>query len=473
MVQINRSNMPRRVRGAAGGNGSFTGQLQTLASQLPYLSQLSPADRMLVLVGASLLGVVSFSYFFLLSGIFSSSSGGGGIFEASDPRLSSALRKTGLSDAALLKRGGGRRISVGPKVLDSNENAVALDIISTLNCDALQEELERDWHTVLDNKKIEEENVAFWGGGAADGGANPEMGMRDYEGGMADDYAGELAGEVGGAGDAAGPPNRGIMDGKGEGGVWGREENTGGIGSGDGNEKLDDFMNRRRRRLGDYEDELARKREGGMMDDVDYAAGDFDNYGNDEPANEGLKLTARHLFCLAAEAITLPKSTTKGIPDPSTHCDINSFEIRDELLYLWSSARSQMPEDVIMKTLRLVTEHKETLRGHEVHVWYPDGDQGTEGMLRVLNSGYEGRQTYNFDSEPADSSHDDLYRFHDRKFSWFHEVGRNMSNRSHFYTSFQLLIFSTILNSTFPNQQSHPNSSDRINYSSTSVPPSA
>ena len=54
-------------------------------------------------------------------------------------------------------------------------------------------------------------------------------------------------------------------------------------------------------------------------------------------------------------------------------------------------------------------------RGHEVHIWYPEGDKGTAGMLNVLNSGYEGRQTYNFDSEQADYSHDDMYRFHDCK----------------------------------------------------------
>ncbi|KAK1742451.1 hypothetical protein QTG54_007016 [Skeletonema marinoi] len=100
-----------------------------------------------------------------------------------------------------------------------------------------------------------------------------------------------------------------------------------------------------------------------------------------------LKLTARHLFCLAAEGITLPKSTTLDeSDDPSIHY-------------------------IIKKTLGLVTEHKETLRGHDVHVWYPNKDQGSEGMLRVLNSAFEGSLTYNFDSEPAEDGQDDLYRF--------------------------------------------------------------
>mmetsp|Transcript_37273 Transcript_37273/g.68487 ORF Transcript_37273/g.68487 Transcript_37273/m.68487 type:complete len:657 (+) Transcript_37273:138-2108(+) len=381
MVQINQSSVRTRIRGR-GNNNSLLGQLQSFADSLPYLSQLSPIDRMLVVVGVTLLGVVSFSYFFLISGIFSSSLSGGASYMgggSSDPRLSSELRKTGLSDEALLRRGGGKRISVGRQQLDSNENAVALDIISTLNCDALQEELERDWHTVLDRKKLDAEYNAEWRGGGA-GGWNENGGgdFGEYEGGRADDFAGELAGEVGGE-------------------DWSK---GGGVGaSGDGNEGMDDFVNRRRL----FADDDVRN--------DDHA---FGNYGgNSEPDNQGLKLTGRHLFCLAAEALTLPKSTSESTPDPSTHCDIHSFEKREELLYLWSSARSQMPEEVIQKTLRLVTEHKESLRENEVHLWYPDDDKGTEGMLRVLNSGFQGKQAYNFDSEPADSSHDDLYRFHD------------------------------------------------------------
>jgi len=371
MVQINRSNMaPRRIRGP-GANSTLIGSLHSFADTVPYLANLSDADRLLAFVGIALLGVVSFSYVFLISGVFSTSGNGIMAYSSSDPRLSTALRKTGLSDEALLRRGGGKRITIGKNIqLGAEENAVALDIISTLNCDALQEELEREWHTVLDKKKQDAE----WAAG--DPG--------EYAGGMADDFAGELAGEVG----DGGAPDPDFM------------EDFGATASGDGDEPQDDFVNRRRL-FGNIDDDI------GITEDFDQFS-----YGNSEPDNQGLKLTARHLFCLAAEALTLPKSTDSS-PDPSTHCDINSFDVREELLFLWSSARSQMPEDVIQKTLRLVTEHKETLRGHEVHLWYPDGDQGTEGMLRVLNSGFEGRQTYNFDSEPADGSHEDLYRFHD------------------------------------------------------------
>jgi hypothetical protein len=341
---------------------------------------------MLVVVGVSLLCVVSASYVLLISGIFTSYGpavlGGG----STDPRLSPELRRIGLSEEALLRRGGGRRISVGTKQLDSEENAVALEIAKTLNCDALQEEMEREWQKVLDDVKLSGNSKSYeydnynkykpkdYGsvktnrpkGYGSPYGSDGKL-AKKWEPGKADDYAAELAGEV----------------------------------------VLGDHS--RRRLQSDSNDDFGR-------DDI----GQFDHYDYYKPATPGLKLTAKHLFCLAAESLTLPKSPKPDIPDPSTKCDISSFEIRDELLSLWSSARSQMPEDVILKTLGVVTEHKETLRGMEVHIWYPENDKGTEGMLRVLNSGYEGRQSYNFDSEPADVSHDDLYRFHDRElFGYF------------------------------------------------------
>lgn len=349
MVQMKRSTI-RRVRGV--GDGGLLSKINSILDSMPYLSQLSSADRLLLATGCSLMCVVLFSYVFLISGIFSTATSL--VVGESDPRLSSELRKTGLSEEALLRRGG-KRISIGPKRLDSTENALAIDIISTLNCDALQEEMEREWNTVLDEKKR-------WGGEYGNIWSDVSGNNGNFE---ADDFAGNLAEEV----------NEG------------------------------DFANNRRRLQWEQDDDIS-LREEGNMDSVS------ESYNNDEPSNQGLKLTGRHLFCLAADALTLPKSLTADTPGPSTHCDVNSFEIRDSLLYLWSSAKAQVSDEIILKTLKIATEHKETLRGHEVHLWYPDGDTGTEGMLRVLNSDFEGRPTYNFDSEPADSGHDDLYRFH-------------------------------------------------------------
>jgi hypothetical protein len=293
----------------------------------------------------------------LIAGILSSS--GVGQSSSYDPRLSPELRKTGLSEEALLRRGGGKRIYIGPshKLLDSNENALALDIAATLHCDALQEEMEREWQTILDEQKVKKKttykapvkktdaNVKSWEAGSAD-----DLMLREYQ-------AFESGGGVGVHGDdffPIDPPDAGA-------------KNT----------------NKQHRRLLDKQN--------------------------------GLKLTGRHLLCLAAEALTLPKKVSSDSSNPTIHCDINSFETREELLNLWSSARAQMPEEIITKTLRVVLEHKESLRGHEVHLWYPENDKGTLGMLRVINSGFEGQGMYNFDNEAADKSHDNLYRFHDCK----------------------------------------------------------
>ena len=325
--------------------------------------------------------MVCFSYFFFISDIASDVASGTNT--ANDPRLSEKLRNIGLSQEALLRRGGGKRITVGKthQQLDSEENDVALDILSTLNCDALQEELERDWKTVLDGLVLRgDSNVGqtSYSGGVNSGG--------EFQTGHMDDFAAELAQEV----------NAQQKDGS-------------NVSGGVGNERVDDFMNRRRLTdLPAFDDGFG----GGMGGDFGYPyASPSDDYG--------LKLNAQHLFCLAADSLTLPKyqptseNALKNVVDPSIHCDVESFEIRESLLYLWSSAKSQMPEDVLVKTLRLVTEHKETLRGNEVHLWYPPNDKGAEGMLRVINSAYNGQATYNFDTEPADSSHDDLYRFWD------------------------------------------------------------
>ena len=284
---------------------------------------------------------------------------------------------------------------------------MALDIISTLNCDVLQEELEREWKGYLDGKKLDQEEKEKWGEGGFGAGADASFGG----GGGWDDGVQHFGGD---SESNNNNNNNNNMD------RW----KNGNEGHGDGNEQLDDYVNRRRRRLSDemdfpdVDDYNGGEGEGAVGDDA-FNMGDFNNWNNEE--EYGVKLTARHLFCLAADALILPKAdapdesspASSTIVNPTIHCDITTFETRESLLYLWSSARSQMPMDILTKTLRLVSEHKETLRGNEVHLWYPEKDEGTKGMLRVLNSGFEGRKTYNFDSEPADESHDNLYRFWD------------------------------------------------------------
>ncbi|KAL7450408.1 hypothetical protein ACHAWC_002327 [Mediolabrus comicus] len=376
MVSISRSNVRRVRRGNSNG-------LQEMLDKVPYIAHLSPADRSLLVVGVALLGTVIFASLFLVSGIVTATSSNSGSL-ANDERLSTKYNKLGLSEQELLLRGGGKRIVVGPHKLDSEENAVALDIIKILDCDGLQEEMEREWNAVLDAKKVDNEERERWQKEEEQWKKEQE----EWEKSHNENYNNgrRLQMELDSVQDAV------AFD-------MEQEDNMDIGNGGDGNGFMMDEM------IDDINMEFGggEFNTGGFGHDGDY---DIDD-------NTRLKLTARHLFCLAAEGITLPKSTTSD-PGPSISCDIdNNFDTRESLLNLWSSARAQISEDIIKKTLSLVSEHKETLRGHEVHVWYPKNDHGTEGMLRVLNSGFEGRLTYNFDTEPAENNQDDLYRFWD------------------------------------------------------------
>ena len=109
MVAISRSNV-RRVRRINGGGGEV---LDVLIDKIPYMSQLSSADRLLLLCGLALLGTVAFASYFLISGILagSTTADGGGLAKDSDPRLSPTDRM-GVSDQASLQlhRSGGKRI---------------------------------------------------------------------------------------------------------------------------------------------------------------------------------------------------------------------------------------------------------------------------------------------------------------------------------------------------------------------------
>eukprot|EP00985_Skeletonema_marinoi_P010880 scaffold5112_cov132-Skeletonema_marinoi.AAC.4 len=106
MVAISRSNV-RRVRRVNGGGGEV---LDVLIDKIPYMSQLSSADRLLLLCGLALLGTVAFASYFLISGILAGSATADvGLARVSDPRLSPTDRM-GVSDQASLHRSDGNRI---------------------------------------------------------------------------------------------------------------------------------------------------------------------------------------------------------------------------------------------------------------------------------------------------------------------------------------------------------------------------
>jgi len=312
MVQINSSNVqPRRVRGSGGGasNTNILSQAMAYIDTLPYLANLSPIDRLLVFVGISLFFVVTLAYMLLLSGIFTSSSnssgggfglsGRGSSSATNDPRLSNELRKTGLSDEALLRRGGGRRIHIGPKVLDSTENAVALDIAKILDCPALQDEMEREWAKVLDDIKLAEKTSSSktktynYSGGGGSGNSNSYKGNSNNSDNInndndlknkwnnADDYAAELAAEINSNN------NNNI--------------NNGGSSSGGRSRRLSDTTGKSDTGYDDF----------GMYErplEEEYYGNKYTQSPPQPPP--GLQLTARHLFCLIAEALTLPTIIT-------------------------------------------------------------------------------------------------------------------------------------------------------------------
>jgi len=107
MVAISRSNV-RRVRRVNGGGGKV---LDVLIDKIPYMSQLSSADRLLLLCGLALLGTVAFASYFLISGILAgSATADGGLAKDSDTRLLSPTDRMGVSDQASLHRSDGNRI---------------------------------------------------------------------------------------------------------------------------------------------------------------------------------------------------------------------------------------------------------------------------------------------------------------------------------------------------------------------------
>jgi FkbM family methyltransferase len=109
---------------------------------------------------------------------------------------------------------------------------------------------------------------------------------------------------------------------------------------------------------------------GGGMDN------DFD-YGYSNPV-----VTGQHLFCLAAFS-----AADKEVDDmkDKIHCDATHTR-QQTLLDLWSNARSEMPEEILLQTLQVAVEEERDLVGSTVYLWAPTGDDGLEWQLSELNN---------------------------------------------------------------------------------------
>ena len=233
-------------------------------------------------------------------------------------------------------------------------NAMALDILETLDCESLFQETLKQLQDTNSNT-----NDDFNGGGGGGGGGGGAM-MDDNA--LNQGFIGENVqrrrleqqhGDDGGfdnpgAADAAAAAAAAEVDGKDDdpnddGEKWGANANAGGGGAGD------DAMP--------------------LRDDVDFNGGAW------------AEITAKHLFCLAASQQP-PQEIVKEVV-----CDA-SGQKRQTLLDLWSAARAQISSSQdIHKILELTKERKyETLLGTNYNLWAPDGDEGLTYMLATLNS---------------------------------------------------------------------------------------
>jgi FkbM family methyltransferase len=161
-------------------------------------------------------------------------------------------------------------------------------------------------------------------------------------------------------------------------------------GSGSGSGEGDDVVNNKERRRRLEEDDVredddadSQKRERVETDDFqgggDTAKSMHWNHGEwieDSP------ITGKHLFCLAAFS-----AADQEINDikSKVHCDATHTR-QQTLLDLWSTARSEMPEDVLLQTLQVAVEEERELVGSMVHLWAPTDDDGLEWQLSELNN---------------------------------------------------------------------------------------
>jgi FkbM family methyltransferase len=116
---------------------------------------------------------------------------------------------------------------------------------------------------------------------------------------------------------------------------------------------------------------------GDMVDDVPR----MDDLTGDGGGGGGwVDLSAKHLFCLAASE-NPPEEVQKELL-----CDASGKK-RKTLLELWSAARAQMQDSVFLKVLDLAREHRgKQLLGRTYNIWAPNMDDGLSFMIDSLNS---------------------------------------------------------------------------------------
>ena len=165
-------------------------------------------------------------------------------------------------------------------------------------------------------------------------------------------------------------------------GMGGRDPNEG---NNNNNNNNQDVAARRRLQATDDGDDSVKR-----QDLPDFAAEDgvdgeerspmYDDWGGDYGYYE---VNAKEAFCLAAATTTISEemlNATKG----RVSCDASGTK-QISILDLWSEARSQMGEALLLKTLELATESQRTLGTHSVNLWAPRSDDGMNYILNQIN----------------------------------------------------------------------------------------
>ncbi|CAB9509039.1 expressed unknown protein [Seminavis robusta] len=116
----------------------------------------------------------------------------------------------------------------------------------------------------------------------------------------------------------------------------------------------------------------------GVRVDPNFSGDDMNNLDNYED------VTAKELFCLAAATTTMPAEKIQQHKE-RIQCDATGTR-QEALLDVWSSARAQMPESLLLKTLDLATETTRTLGKHTVNLWSPRNDDGMNYILSQVSN---------------------------------------------------------------------------------------
>lgn len=122
---------------------------------------------------------------------------------------------------------------------------------------------------------------------------------------------------------------------------------------------------------GDTEDGGEGGEEGPPM--YDDFAGDYRYY----------EVNAKEAFCLAAATTTISEEMLNATKR-RVSCDASGTK-QMAILDLWSEARSQMSQPLLLKTLELATESQRSLGTHSVNLWAPRSDDGMNFILSQIN----------------------------------------------------------------------------------------